>query len=156
MSKHKHYQPDRTRTVYQESVNSPPPYPTRHACKRWDERSSYDSLTCLDAWHLSLNIAVHGDEQVVEARLFAPDDIVMLGIRDASNSLLIKTVKYRDWIEEEDKMIPTDHFTECPCCENLYNKGEGQIGCRWCQDGLTTEKLLKTFETSFNPSQWGR
>lgn len=127
------WKPNTSRTVYIHSEQDPPPYPSRHACQRWVKRGGCTALTVLDAWHYAIPVNVEGDDEVVAARYFAPSEAVILAVTDAEGKRVVKTVKYRDWLEREGKTVTTAHLVLHADCGNLYNKGEFTDGCRWCE-----------------------
>lgn len=149
------WEPHLNRAVYTNARSSPPPYISRHAVERWQERGGHPSISALDAWNIGLPVTISNDNQVKAARLFAPSDVVFLGIRDSAGKLIIKTVKYRKWLRSEGKTVNTDHYAICKTCENEFAKGDNPIGCRWCQDGLHSASILDSYTSEPNVGTWG-
>jgi hypothetical protein len=147
---------DEDRYVYRKSKTSPPPLVTNHAVQRWDERGDHPYLTTLDAWHVGLPVDVIGDNEITEARLFAPSDVVLLGVTNQRGDIYIKTCKYRDWLESEGKQVDISEYAHCDTCDNPYRKTGKIIGCRWCQDGLVADVILDSYAPSREIKTWGK
>jgi hypothetical protein len=96
-----------------------------HVKLAWWKRNPERSIDVQTAWREGIPIEAP-NYSYDNARLHEPSGTVLLARND-----VLKTVIYADGIELAD-----DHLTECPRCEQRYEKTPNlnECGCPWCED----------------------